>query len=145
MAKFTEAVIALNLKKPGNSSFFCPVNRIHLTIGDPVGVVRRVTPMIVTKLKGRYPSLINMDSRIDLETGDFKEIPEVKIEEPIAIEEKKKYVAPVIEPVVEQVELVEEQPIIETASEEVLEDSEEEVLESVEGEHKPYNKKRKKS
>ena len=60
--------IALNLRKPGNYAFFCPVSRLHLTRSNPVGYVDRVTSAILMGL--RYKTLLDVNGVVDLETGD---------------------------------------------------------------------------
>ena len=59
--------IALNLRKPGNYAFFCPVSRLHLTRSNPVGYVNGVTSAILMGLK--YKTLLDVDGVVDLETG----------------------------------------------------------------------------
>ena len=136
MAKFKEAAIGLNLNKPSNSSFFCPVNGLHITLSDPVGVIRQVTPMILMKLKGSYPSLVNLDSRIDLETGEFKEIP--------VPPHMTQGAAPVTPPPVAPPAPVEEPVITEDAVEETVQAVEETTTyEATEEEPKPKKKRKK--
>ena len=36
----------LNLHKPDNYAFFCPVSKMHLTLSNPIGYADRVTPAI---------------------------------------------------------------------------------------------------
>ena len=63
--------IALNLKKPGNHAFFCPVSRLHLTRSNPVGHVDRVTSAILIGLT--YKTLLDVNGVVDLKTGNLKE------------------------------------------------------------------------
>jgi hypothetical protein len=43
--------LQLNLNKPDNYAFFCPVSRVHLTRSNPVVYVNEVTPYINRGLK----------------------------------------------------------------------------------------------
>ena len=63
--------IALNLRKPGNYAFFCPVSRLHLTRSNPVGFANGVTSAILTGLTSK--SLLDVDGVVDLKTGRIKE------------------------------------------------------------------------
>ena len=62
--------IALNLRKPGNYAFFCPVSRLHLTRSNPVGFTSRVTSAILMGLVTK--SLLDVDGVVDLKTGKVK-------------------------------------------------------------------------
>lgn len=59
--------IALNLRKPGNYAFFCPVSRLHLTRSNPVGYADGVTSAILMGLLSK--SLLDVDGVVDLKTG----------------------------------------------------------------------------
>lgn len=63
--------IALNLRKPGNYAFFCPVSRLHLTRSNPVGYADGVTSAILMGLMSK--SLLDVDGVVDLKTGKTKE------------------------------------------------------------------------
>jgi hypothetical protein len=101
--------IALNLRKPGNYAFFCPVSRLHLTRSNPVGYVDGVTSAILTGL--RFKTLLDVDGVVDLETGKVvakaansnKE--EIKTETPAQQEEPE---APVEAPEAPKTEVTEE-------------------------------------
>lgn len=45
--------LQLNFNKPENYAFFCPVSKLHLTRGNPVGSVNEVTPHIKRALKSK--------------------------------------------------------------------------------------------
>lgn len=62
--------VALNITKPNNYAFFCPISRLHLTRSNPVGFVNEVTQYIIRGLKSNV--LIDVDNVIDLETGNEK-------------------------------------------------------------------------
>lgn len=62
--------IALNIAKPNNYAFFCPISRLHLTRSNPAGTISEVTPYILRGLKSKV--LIDVDNVIDLETGNEK-------------------------------------------------------------------------
>lgn len=49
----------LNLKKPNNYGFFCPVSRLHLTVSNPVGYAGEVTPAILRGI--RSGSIIDIE------------------------------------------------------------------------------------
>lgn len=92
--------LALNVKH-NNHAFFCPVSRLHLTVGNPVDVVNEVTPAIIRGLKSKV--LVDVDGVIDLETGAVKkgsktpekEQPKQQVAEPEKkAEEPAKEVAP---------------------------------------------------
>ncbi len=70
--------IALNLHKPYNYAFFCPVSKLHLTVSNPVGYVHEVTSAICSGIKGG--TLIDVDGIMEQSKG------------------KKKYEEPVMEP-----------------------------------------------
>jgi hypothetical protein len=74
--------IALNLRKPGNYAFFCPVSRLHLTRSNPVGFADGVTSAILMGLISK--SLLDVDGVVDLKTGKIKE----KVEAPVKQEPK---------------------------------------------------------
>ena len=59
--------LMLNLRKPYNYAFFCPVSRLHLTISSPVGFANEVTSAILRGLKSNV--LIDVDGVIDKNTG----------------------------------------------------------------------------
>ena len=59
--------IALNLRKPGNYAFFCPVSRLHLTRSNPVGSADGVTSAILMGLRSKV--LLDVDGVVDLKTG----------------------------------------------------------------------------
>lgn len=78
--------LMLNLQKPNNFAFFCPVSRLHLTVSSPVGYTDEVTPAILKAVKSE--TVIDIDGKIDIETGTVKDAaPEapaqVKSEEPV--------------------------------------------------------------
>jgi hypothetical protein len=51
-------------------SFYCPITRLNLNLGQPVGYSDKLTPYILKGLKtGR---IIDVDGMIDLEIGDIK-------------------------------------------------------------------------
>lgn len=60
--------LGLNLSKPGNYAFFCPVSRLHLTLSDPIGFVNEITQPISRGLKTKV--LIDLS---DSESGQKKE------------------------------------------------------------------------
>ena len=60
-------VLRLNIAKPNNYAFFCPVTKLHLTLTNPVGTTDRVSAYILRGLKSK--SLIDVNNVIVLETG----------------------------------------------------------------------------
>ena len=60
-------VLRLNIAKPNNYAFFCPVTKLHLTLTNPVGTTDRVSAYILRGLKSK--SLIDVNNVVDLETG----------------------------------------------------------------------------
>lgn len=58
----------LNLHKPNNYAFFCPVSKVHLTVSSPVGFASEVTPAILRAVKAN--TVIDVEGVIDLETGN---------------------------------------------------------------------------
>lgn len=68
-----DALIGLNLRKPSNNAFFCPVTRLHLTKTKPTGRVSFISKQIIMELKsGPYPGLLDLEGVIDLDTGMIK-------------------------------------------------------------------------
>lgn len=66
--------IMLNLMKPSNNAFFDPVTKLHLTKQNPMGIVNVITPHVLNELRGSpMPGLIDLDHKIDLKTGKWKE------------------------------------------------------------------------
>lgn len=66
--------IMLNLMKPSNNAFFDPVTKLHLTRQNPMGIVNVITPHVLNELRGSpMPGLIDLDRKIDLKTGKWKE------------------------------------------------------------------------
>ena len=59
--------LKLNLRKPGNYAFFCPVTKLHLTLTNPVGTTDRVSAYIIRGVKSK--TLIDVNNVVDLETG----------------------------------------------------------------------------
>lgn len=89
--------VALNLRKSGSSSIFCPVNRMNLTLLNPYGKIFILTPHLLREFKGPTPTLIDMDGMIDFENKCFKDFPEP--EEQVVVQ----IIPPVIEKVTEEV------------------------------------------
>jgi hypothetical protein len=105
MAKFREARLCLNPHKPGTSSFFDPISKLHLTKVSPVGITSKVTPAILRGLRSAtmFPTLIDMDNRLDIDNKCFRDIPEMK-----KTDIKKESELPI-----EDVELVIDGPVVE--------------------------------
>ena len=85
--------LALNLRKPGNYAFFCPVSRLHLTRSNPVGSADGVTSAILVGLRSKV--LLDVDGVVNLETGKIKKAAdnnkeEIKTEQPVNVSEAKK-------------------------------------------------------
>ena len=59
--------LMLNLHKPNNYAFFCPVSKVHLTVSNPVGFANEVTPAILKAIKA--DTVTDVDGVIDLGTG----------------------------------------------------------------------------
>lgn len=59
--------LKLNLRKPNNYAFFCPVSKVHLTVSNPVGFANEVTPAILKAVKAN--TVIDVDGVINLKTG----------------------------------------------------------------------------
>ncbi len=59
--------LKLNLRKPNNYAFFCPVSKVHLTVSNPVGSANEVTPAILRAVKAN--TIIDVDGVINLKTG----------------------------------------------------------------------------
>jgi hypothetical protein len=149
MARFREARIGLNIRNRWNNGFFCPISRLHLTRELPYKVTYMVTPAILKGLRatgrGGEPKLIDIDNRIDLETGKFKEIPEPKeVVEAQAPPEDEEFVisGPVIDMTVK--EDVDEKVEEDVPAEEVAEASEDVPVEEIKEEPKKTRKSSKK-
>ena len=93
--------LMLNVRKPNNYAFFCPVSKVHLTVSSPVGFANEVTPAILKAVKAS--TVLDVDGVIDLETGSVaKSKPEAtKSPEKAEVSAPKEAVA---EPTAEQVE-----------------------------------------
>ena len=77
MAKFPFARVMLNTNKAWNSSFFCPINKCHLTLQSPYGEIYVVTNTIISELMALpMPSIIDINGVIDVKNGCFKDMPE---------------------------------------------------------------------
>jgi hypothetical protein len=59
-----------------NYSFFDPDAGLNLSIGNPVGFANRITKKILRGLK--FKTLVDIDGVIDLATGNFKTVQEIK-------------------------------------------------------------------
>lgn len=70
--------LMLNLRKPNNYAFFCPVSKVHLTVSNPVGYANEVTPAILTAIKVK--TVLDVDGVINLEAGTLIESKPVKSE-----------------------------------------------------------------
>ena len=57
--------LKLNLRKPNNYAFFCPVSKVHLTVSSPVGFANEVTPAIFKAVKAN--TVLDVDGAIDLD------------------------------------------------------------------------------
>lgn len=71
--------LKLNLRKPGNYAFFCPVTKLHLTLTNPVGTTDRVSAYIIRGVKSK--TLIDINNVINLETGELNVNNKTKSEE----------------------------------------------------------------
>lgn len=60
----------LNLRKPNNYAFFCPVSKMHLTVSNPLGFAEGVTPAILRGLHTKV--LLDVDGVVDMTTGKLK-------------------------------------------------------------------------
>lgn len=70
--------LRINLRKPGNYAFFCPVTKLHLTLTNPVGFTDRVSPYILRGVKSK--TIIDVNNVINLETGKTENANDIKIE-----------------------------------------------------------------
>lgn len=92
--------LMLNLHKPNNYAFFCPVSKVHLTVSSPVGFANEVTPAILKAVKAN--TVLDVDGVIDLETGSVAKSKPEATKSPEKAEvsaPKEDVVAPTAEPV----------------------------------------------
>jgi hypothetical protein len=92
--------LMLNLHKPNNYAFFCPVSKVHLTVSSPVGFANEVTPAILKAVKAN--TVLDVDGVIDLETGSAAKSKPEATKSPEKAEvsaPKEDVVAPTAEPV----------------------------------------------
>lgn len=83
--------LRINLRKPGNYAFFCPVTKLHLTLTNPVGFTDRVSPYILRGLKSK--TIIDVNNMINLETGKVENVNGIQ-KENVTEEIKKEVVKP---------------------------------------------------
>jgi hypothetical protein len=83
--------LRINLRKPGNYAFFCPVTKLHLTLTNPVGFTDRVSPYILRGLKSK--TIIDVNNMINLETGKVENVNGIQ-KENVTEEVKKEVVKP---------------------------------------------------
>lgn len=80
--------LLLNLHKPENYAFFCPVSRVHLTRSNPVAFVNEVTPAIERAIKSK--TLVVVDEKAEqAESKPTAPVAEPKEETPVTKEEVK--------------------------------------------------------
>lgn len=80
--------LQLNLNKPQNYAFFCPITRVHLTRSSPVGYANEVTSYIRRGLKSKCILQIDEEGQ-EAEVKKQPEPPVETVEQEAPVEEVK--------------------------------------------------------